>query len=203
MHYLRKARTLANFINTNYEIAAHTTIPSRAYNHIGCLLADTVLQSGLNYKTVVLPRVKRIAEKYPEAKTISVFTTLVETVGAENILNWRHFEKPQRLISLLGLINSEGIETVNELSHWILIEKNEEKIMRIKGIGHKTKDYMKMLAGVPEIPIDRHLRRLVIEANIETSSYEEIHSIFINAADLLGLNRSALDWIIWDSRKKS
>lgn len=202
MHYLRQARTLANFISSNYEMNSSKPVPSRAYNHIGCLLADTVLQAGLNYRTVVLPRVIRIKERYPEAKKTSMFAKIVEEIGAENILNWKHYEKPQRLSFLLTLLLSEGIETVNDLSEWILADTNSEKLMMIKGVGHKTKDYMKMLAGVPEIPIDRHLNRLVIEANIETSSYEETHSIFINAADLLGVNRSTLDWIIWDSRKK-
>jgi hypothetical protein len=35
------------------------------YGHMGATLTDAVLQSGISYETVVLPRVERILRDYP------------------------------------------------------------------------------------------------------------------------------------------
>ena len=44
------------------------------YCHMGATLTDTVLQAGLNYRSVVLPRVSRILDLYPNAKTTTSFS---------------------------------------------------------------------------------------------------------------------------------
>lgn len=50
-------------------------------NHIGALFTDTILQAGVNYRSIVWPRVAHILDTFPYATTVSVFAEVLENYG--------------------------------------------------------------------------------------------------------------------------
>jgi hypothetical protein len=59
------------------------------YGHIGATLTDAVFQSGIDYDTVVEPRVNRLLEQHPEATTTTAFAKLLEHEGVGSVLRWK------------------------------------------------------------------------------------------------------------------
>ena len=45
-------------------------------DHIGALFTDAILQAGVNYRSVVRPRVERVLFNFPEANTVSSFSNV-------------------------------------------------------------------------------------------------------------------------------
>ena len=171
--------------------------PTGTYEHMGAVVTDAILQAGLNYRTVVTPRVNRVLREYPDARTTSRFLTVLDQNGASIVLNWRHPEKPRRLYALTIFLAASGVETEGDLQAWLLIPENCDALLEIKGIGLKTVDYLKNLVNVPTVAVDRHIRRFIERAGIQCNQYDEIRSIVVCAADLLEVPCSNLDHAIW------
>jgi hypothetical protein len=171
--------------------------PEIPYNHMGATITDAILQSGLNYKTVVKPRVDEILQKYSEAKTTTAFQNLLKKTGVSKVLRWKNKEKPNRIIALTNLLSSEGIETEGELKLWLQDEKHLALLDGVRGVGNKTIDYLKLLSGIQTSAIDRHLLRFISEAGICVRSYPEAREIVNRTADLIGKERALLDHSLW------
>ena len=61
------------------------------YNkHLGAVLTDIVLQAGLNYKTVVSPRVLRVWNCFNDAHSLDSLISTINNIGLENFLNWKN-----------------------------------------------------------------------------------------------------------------
>lgn len=43
--------------------------PAGNYNHMGATITEMILQAGIDYRSVVVPRVQNILRRYPEAAT--------------------------------------------------------------------------------------------------------------------------------------
>lgn len=86
---------------------------------MGAILPDSVLQAGLNYTTVVRPRVLNILQDYPQVDTISALVKLVRTKQTGVFLSWQHHEKVTRFTqtsrstSLMGLVGG-GVSDLRE-----------------------------------------------------------------------------------------
>mgnify|MGYP001425175538 CR=1 FL=1 len=65
-------------------------------NHLGAVLTDIILQAGLNYKTVVLPRVLRVYNNFDEADNLDNLISTINSVGLESFLNWKNHIKLKR-----------------------------------------------------------------------------------------------------------
>src|SRR5947207_1421279 len=98
------AQAVADFLH----VAIASRIPETrcGYDHMGATLTDTVLQAGLNYRSVVLPRVNHILTTYPYAVTTSGFWQLACEIGPGELLRWSHPEKINRLICLIEVLRS-------------------------------------------------------------------------------------------------
>lgn len=168
----------------------------KPYGHVGATLTDALLQSGLRYETVVLPRVKRVLAD-PSAGTVSGFLRLLEQEGPNAVLLWRHPDKPARVLEVTRLLNEERVETEADLREWLLSEEHRQRLLRIKGIGPKTLDYLQMLVGIPNVAVDVHLFAFLERAGCPAKNYSEAHDLLIDAAQLLGWSASELDHSIW------
>ena len=75
-----EAKQLVEYINSleDFELLKALT-----YEHMGALLTDAVLQAGINFNTVVRPKVKRLLDTYPESDTTSRFLKTLETEEKE------------------------------------------------------------------------------------------------------------------------
>ena len=89
--YSSRAVKLADFIRTLPDLNLQPP-ERRPYAHMGATLTDAVLQSGLNYRTVVYPRVRSVMERFPSATSTASFWTVLETHTPATVLNWSHPE---------------------------------------------------------------------------------------------------------------
>jgi hypothetical protein len=158
-------RSLPNF--TVYESAGGS------YNHMGATIADAVLQANNKYESNVAPRVARILNAYPEARTTSAVVELLNSVPAREFLNWGGEDRAQRFRQVAGLFKTESLETEVDQRTWLESAGNRAKLDAIYGIGEKTIDYFKILCGESTSAVDRHLLGFLDLAGIKRSNYRE------------------------------
>ena len=167
------------------------------YRHMGATISDAILQSGISYDTVVRPKVKRLIEQYPDAKTTSVFLSVLSTVGPSEVLDWKRGYKPQLVVDIATFLASRGVETETQLRQWLEWQGSIDQLRAIKYIGEKTVNYLKILVGIPTNAVDRHLRKFCKDADIAIRDDAEAHAIINEAADLMTVDRGLLDHSIW------
>ncbi len=173
-------------------------VPIRpVYHHMGAVLADSILQAGLNYSTIVRPRVQAILETFPHATTVNAVTQIIATQGSGKFLQWRHQEKVSRFNDLVEFLVCSRIEDTSDLGEALLDDAFRVDIRQVRGIGPKTVDYMACLVGVDCIAVDRHIRGFAELAGLEDDSYDYLRDTFSFAADLLSISRREFDASIW------
>jgi hypothetical protein len=169
----------------------------RSGGHIGAILADTVLQAGLNYRNVVLPRVTRIVLHYPEAAELSGVMQIIARGSVGDLLQWSHDTKIGRFGRLAAYIFERDVNSAQDLYSWLAEIERQPELLQISGIGPKTVDYLYCLMGFDRIPVDRHIRQFVARAGVAADDYERVRTVASFAADLLGLTRRDFDAWIW------
>lgn len=167
------------------------------YQHMGAVLADSVLQAGLNYSKVVKPRIASILKTFPHATTTDILIGVIEQEGSPKFLQWKHREKVSRFDSLIAFMAEAKIDSTSELSRALRDESFRINIKRVRGVGPKTVDYMACLVGVDCIAVDRHIRGFAELAGLEDDSYDYLREVFSFAADLLSISRREFDASIW------
>ncbi len=173
-------------------------------NHVGALFTDTILQAGVNYRSVVWPRVAHVLDTFPHATTVSIFAEILEDYGTANVLHWSNAEKTQRMNELVLFCLDHQIETSRQLTEFMRYEQNVNMLKDIHGIGNKTCDYLKRLLGFDTVAVDRHIRSFIESADIFCNDYYDIKEIVEYAADFMEKTRRELDYSIWSymSRKE-
>lgn len=193
---LSRARAIANYAER--QGIFFSSIPQRAStSHMGAALADAILQSGLNYRAVVRPRVDRILATYPDAAFLPGLRNILKRGGASEFLNWRHVTKITRFVHLVALLEADGVECVGDLRSWLGRRGARDRLLELHGIGPKTYDYICCLVGMDHIAVDRHVKTFANEAGVLISGYDELRVAVAFAADLLGLARRDFDAWIW------
>lgn len=204
MNIEKKAGILVDYIRSLKDFEIVKEIDGN-YDHMGATITDAMLQAGTRYETVVRPRVQRMREQYPEARTLSEFIKIIDEVGIYKMLQWKDEEKPKRILGVLNFFKKENIETEADLKQWLQENNNIEKLKQLRGIGNKTADYFKILVGIQTSAVDRHLDTFLRKANIEVNGYNEAQLLINTAADKMNVNQAYLDHSIWKymSKKKS
>lgn len=193
---LYAARCIADHAVREDVLASRATYRP-VYHHMGAVLADSVLQAGLNYARVVKPRIASILKTFPHAATINVLIEVIETEGSAKFLQWEHFEKVSRFDGLVAFVAEAQIESTCELGAALQDDSFRANIRRVKGVGPKTVDYMACLVGVDCIAVDRHIKNFAEFAGLEDDSYEYLRDVFSFAADLLSISRREFDAQVW------
>ena len=168
-----------------------------SYAHMGATICDTILQAGLNYRTVVAPRVQRVMYRWSSATGTSRFLGMISRHGLNDVLLWKHPEKPTRIGQFTEFLARQGIETEGELSEWLTNDANSQSLRGLRGVGPKTVDYLKSLVGLPAVAVDRHVRTFVEWAGVRATSYDQIRQVVCEVADSLHLEHRVLDHAIW------
>ena len=169
------------------------------YNsHLGAVLTDIVLQAGLNYKTVVLPRVLRVYKNYNDAHYLNGLINTVDDIGLEIFLNWKNQIKLKRFQSIIEYLIENSIQTTTELLVHLNKDSNLESFLSIQGIGHKTIDYFFKLMHVETIAVDRHIINFLNQAEVNFNNYHNAKRIVEFAADMLNVSRRDIDYSIWN-----
>lgn len=167
--------------------------------HLGAIMADAVLQSGISYRSVVYPRVKRIITKFPKANTLREVCKIIESGDLSNFLLWTHSEKLNRFCSLALYFEDNKVETVEVLSDKVRHTSFRSGLLSIRGIGPKTVDYISCISGVDAVAVDRHMATFAHEAGVYLHEYDDLRTVFSYAADLLDMPRRNLDSWIWNT----
>jgi hypothetical protein len=191
------ARRLVAFIHSLKKFSLEP--PEVPFQHMGATITDAILQAGVRYDTVVRPRVRRLRARYPELRTTSAFLRLLEAEGPAEIIEWTHPEKLQRILRVAHFFAKEGIETEGDLARWLAMENNCDRLKELRGIGNKTSDYFKILAGMSTTAIDRRLIEFLGRAGIEASvcDYDRAHKIISRAAEIMRVDLATLDHSLW------
>ena len=190
------ARLVANYAKAlGADIERHEIRP--AYDHMGALLADSILQAGLNYNSVVRPRIVSILARYPDQSRTSLLLDLVRCGKTATFLNWTHTEKVSRFDTLVIFLNNASVEHVDDLKHNLLDRDFVISLRDIRGIGPKTIDYMGCLVGIDSIAVDRHVRTFAKRVGVMEEDYDFLKSVFCYAADLLSVSRREFDAWVW------
>lgn len=192
---LAAAQKIADFLSS--KITFEHQLGRACYGHMGATLTDTVLQAGLSYRSVVLPRVRYVLTAYPDAKTTTSFWEILCAVGPHTVLRWSHPEKIGRLNRLIDLLRARGVETEPELAEWLSSIAISEELLSLKGIGPKTVDYLKILVGIPTVAVDRHVRTLFKTLELDYDEYDDLRSLVCRAAGILGVQPHVLDGVVW------
>ena len=193
---LLAARLIADFAKDEGAIDERKT-PRATCEHMGVVLADSVLQAGLNYTTVVRPRIAAILRTYPECDSVSSLQVLIRERRTEEFLNWRHPEKVARFESLVQFLWQWGVDRAEDLRSQLVSERFCEQVQSVHGIGPKTVDYMACLVGIDSIAVDRHVRTFAKKVGVETDDYYFLRRSFCYAADLLSVSRREFDAWLW------
>jgi len=167
------------------------------YGHMGAALADCTLQAGLNYSTVVRPRITSILRFFPDAKTVNTLIGVIEKEGVQKFLQWKHPERISRFENLIRFMTETGIDSTSDLCEALGDAAFTIEIRKIRGIGPKTIDYMGCLVGLDCIAVDRHIKNFAETAGLEKNSYDYLKETFNFAADLLSVSRREFDASIW------
>jgi len=193
---MNQAQQLAHYVASlpDFEILED---PATGGDHMGVVLVEAALQGGIRYETVVRPRVEALRAAYPNARTTSEFQRILMIEGAAALLKWRPDRKIETLVDLTRFFVAEGVETVDELRAWLLDGENKPRLRSIKGIGPKTADYLKSLAGIPTSMVDVHVYRFLALAGVKMKGYDEAQEVIRETTELLGIDERTLDYSIW------
>ncbi|MRI56588.1 hypothetical protein D8770_21890 [Methylobacterium sp. DB1607] len=198
---LRAARAIANLAAAE-GVSAYPAKMRRSYFHLGAVVADAVLQAGLNYSSVVRPRINRIMSEYPDADTVDVLIDIVHSGMVPQFLNWKHHIKTTRFEKLVITLRDADIKNVTILRDGLNCDKFCQNLLNIKGVGPKTVDYMACLIGIDSIAVDRHIRSFAKQAGVESRDYNYLKTVSCLAADLLSMRRRDFDAWIWARQSK-
>ena len=167
------------------------------YDHIGATVADAILQANRHYVSFVTPRVQRIRNRFPSDPTTAAALAILRSTSTIDFLGVNDPIRAARFEAVLALFTQEGVETEADLREWLVHREGIVKVQTIVGIGPKTADYFKILVGLPESAMDRHLFGFLDLAGVTAVGYRGAQTTINAAADLLGMNRAHFDHSIW------
>jgi hypothetical protein len=203
LELLKAARRVADFALTQGVPDSYSV--RSTYGHAGALLADAVLQTGLSYRSVVMPRVWRILTEFPDADCVSALVCVVEKGGTAHLLNWQHPTKVDRFEYLVHFLHRAKVDTTGDIRKALKSNTFCADLQSLNGVGPKTIDYMSCLVGIESIAVDRHIRSFAVRAGVNNTKYDFLKNTFCFAADLLSISRREFDAWVWsrEARKHS
>ena len=197
---MTEARLIASAVSDG-SLLSTIRRPSQC-RHLGAALTECVLQAGLNYESVVLPRIRLLVRDYPGSRTLSGFIRDMSEHSLQAMIQWRNEVKLARVGRLVWHMTEVGVETVSDLSLHLRSPGVREPLLALHGIGPKSIDYLQSLCGVQSIAIDRHLRAFAISVGVRNLGYQDLASSYRDAADILGVDLITLDRTVWTFMSK-
>lgn len=180
---------------------------ARGWTHMGAVICDAGLQAGINYTTVVLPRLRRLVEEWPAAVTTSAFVAHFAAHDLGAMLPWRGQKKLAVIAALAAELHTANIEAPADLAAIYADEQSAAalatKLRKVKGIGPKTIDYLAILVGSDQhVAVDLHLRAFAQAAGITVRTYSDLRALYAAAAGERGWKPGDLDRAVWQYQTK-
>jgi hypothetical protein len=171
--------------------------PPEGWSHIGAVVCDASMQGGLRYEWVVFPKVKGLAEKWPDAVTTTRFRDRIMTGDLAATLGFANRQKLATVRALTDCLITIKVESVDDLRDWLDDPGSTGELLQIKGVGPKTASYLGTLVRKPSVAIDVHLRSFAADAKVPACSDAELQALYEQVADRLEVDRSGLDHAVW------
>lgn len=189
-----RAARLVRYINSlpDFEYAKPNEFFN--YKHMGATLTDTMLRAGISY-AVVKPRIERV-QAYPEARTTDGFLKILEKESPQKLLNFKG-RKPEYLLELARFLSAEGVQTEEDLNHWLRVSSNVTRLKQLRGVGDGTVDYLKLATGLQATAVGSRLIRFLEIVGIQPENYEDAGAIIRQTANLLKTDTAVLDYSMW------
>ncbi|WP_437593683.1 hypothetical protein [Sorangium sp. So ce1000] len=177
------------------------SVEEEIHAHMGATISEAVLQAGINYETVVKPRIERLRAHHPEAVTTTAFLDLMRRIEPSTLLGFRG-RKPLLVRLTAELLREVNVETEADLRLWLARDESQERLKRLSGIGDKTIDYFRMLCGIRTCAIDVHVLRFIEAAGVVVTGYADAKTVVTRAAELLLIDPATFDHCIWETMKR-
>ncbi len=168
------------------------------------IILDACMDStGLNYFTVVVPRVKKFREIYTKNRKIVKCSDfgkikrkeLMDFFGNERV--WNVMNEICRFVSA----NSSGKNEIKTLKDWAEkadpLRFKEDEIGGIKGVGINTFQYLRIQSGVDTVMPDKIILRWINRNFWGVKTPHDGIAKGREIADRLGISQTALCWAIW------
>ncbi len=170
------------------------------YGHMGATITDAILQAGMRYHVQVLPRARRLVEHHPEAATSSGFQRLLAQQTPEIVVGIQG-RKAIWIQQMTDFFVERGIETTDDLRYWLSVAEQVDLLFQLKGVGLKTTNYLKLLAGLRDsVAVDTHIRAFLAAAGIVSTDDHAAGALVAEAAAILNVSPAQLDASIWAYR---
>jgi endonuclease III len=177
--------------------------PEPPYGHMAATLVDSILQRGMNYEKVVLPRVHKLRDEHPEAATTSGFAELMQRVELAKLIAFRGEYVLATIRELTELLLDARVETEDELRVWLEDADNRQRLARVSGVGPKTGEFLRLRCGARDaVAVDRWLIRMLEAAGVDVREFWGQHKVITDAAGLLGVPAADLEESTWSYMSK-
>lgn len=117
-----------------------------------------------------------------------------------------NFNAPRRVSTAHGitdLLVANGVDTRADLHAWLDHRASRAALRTVKGVGPKTVDYIGILVGRSQVAIDVHLRAFAAEAGVSGLSYEQLRTVYEEAAALLAQEPGGFEHAVWQFKSKA
>lgn len=172
------------------------------WGHLGATFVDAAFQPRQKYLPTVKPRAQQIADM-PECRSADGFlAAFVDEADLASALRW---STPRRsLVSRklaetfveLGLSDPGAAEEAAQRDGSSRAIK--DSVLRIKGVGDKTADYLLGLLGNPDaVPIDSQLRTVAGAAGLGAIGDADLKAAIREAAPGLDCRPADLEHSLW------
>ncbi|MEU1257597.1 hypothetical protein ABZ445_30315 [Streptomyces chartreusis] len=177
--------------------------PPRGWTHMGAVICDASFHARRKYRSTVRPRLQRLQEAWPDADTVRGFQA---RLAGEDLAAVMHFNAPRRVSTAHGitdLLVANGVDTRADLYAWLDHRASRAALRTVKGVGPKTVDYIGILVGRSQVAIDVHLRAFAAEAGVSGLSYEQLRTVYEEAAALLAHEPGGFEHAVWQFKSKA
>jgi len=176
-------------------------------------VVDCVLSLRKPYATVVLPRVRGFADRFPEITSCAQLRELIGSYNTpaafhDDVLN---MDSPKKAAMLVGVLDYlidiqdrfEAATEADRLSQWARwVRPGDHLMLDVDGFKLAGFQYLRMLFGAETVKPDVHIIRYaesVLGRPIAGKPSREVGVVYAmeRAGELLGVSVRALDVAIW------
>ncbi|MCY0930208.1 hypothetical protein OTB20_29260 [Streptomyces sp. H27-H1] len=165
--------------------------------HMGAVICDASFHARCKYEAALRPRLLRLQADWPDAATVRGFQGRLATEDLALAMDFNDSRKVATAHAITGLLAANGVDTRDDLHAWLDHQANRAALRTVKGVGPKSIDYIGNLVGRSQVAVDVHLRAFAADAGVPELRYEQLRTVYEEAAVLLGHDEGALEHAIW------
>ena len=180
-------------------------MPDLPLSHMGAIITDAIFQGGMRYTTVEDWR--SWVRSRQEARTTSGFLRLLNEkpqafYGGRRNQKTAWGRKANLVAKVARLLAKCNVESEEALKTWLQNEANRGELNRIRGVGKKTVDYLRILSGDKNaVAIDSRIRSFIKETMGRQFGYEQARELVMQTAERVRVPPAHLDYGIWSYMK--